>query len=165
LNTSQRVIKFLRSVKDLLLDPGIQAVVLYRASNWLYRKHVLVVPQILQWLNQFITNAYIAPAATIGPNFTIKHSVGIVIGATSVIEDHVTIFHGVTLGSTDISDEGKRHPTIKSGVLIGAGAILLGNITIGEQTIIGAGAVVVEDVPPNSVVVGPKATIRSRVLE
>ena len=104
-------------------------------------------------INQFITNIDIHPGATIGENVFIDHGIGVVIGETTIIGDNVTIYQGVTLGGVSLNP-GKRHPTIENDVIIGAGAKILGNITIGKGSKIGANSVIVKDVPPFSTVVG-----------
>jgi serine O-acetyltransferase len=135
-------------------------VVLYRLGHWIYGAHIPVLLEVVERINQFFTGSYISLSATIGARFQLKHSVGVVIGPTSVIGDDVTtMLHGITLGSVEFDFQGNRHPTIGNNVLLGAGVILLGNITVGEHAVIGAGAVVVDDVPPYSVVIGSKTNI------
>ena len=142
-----------------LLDPGTQAVCLYRLGNWLHRRGIPLLPRVVERTNQFLTGAFIASSATIGERFNIKHSVGIVIGPTAVIGNDVVVLHGVTIGSVDFEFQGKRHATIQDGALIGAHAVLLGDILIGKDARIGAGAVVLQDVPSGAIVVGPEARV------
>lgn len=132
---------------------GLHAVWGYRIANWFWRHHFVVLARSISQLTRFFTGIEIHPGATIGRRFFIDHGMGVVIGETAVIEDDVTLYHGVTLGGVSLI-KGKRHPTVEERVVIGAGAKILGNITIGKCSRIGANAVVVKDVPPDSVVVG-----------
>ncbi|HLD22744.1 MAG TPA: serine O-acetyltransferase, partial [Sulfuricurvum sp.] len=122
--------------------PGVWAIFWYRISNRLYRSGFRSLARIIMGINQLFTNIDIHPGATIGRRVFIDHGFGVVIGQTTVIEDDVLIYQGVTLGGVSLTP-GKRHPTIKSGVVIGAGAKVLGNITIGTNSKIGANSVVV----------------------
>jgi serine O-acetyltransferase len=137
----------------LLCYPGLHAVWGHRVSHWLWtHSHKLLA----RWVSQSVrglTGIEIHPGATIGPGFFIDHGMGVVIGETSEIGANVTLYHGVTLGGTSLA-KGKRHPTLGDNVVVGTGAKVLGAITIGESSRIGANAVVVRSVPPNSVVVG-----------
>lgn len=133
--------------------PGLHAVWWHRATHWLWSRgrHGFA-----RWLSQqvrFFTGIEIHPGATIGRRFFIDHGMGVVIGETSVIGDDVTLYQGVTLGGTG-KESGKRHPTLQDCVVVGVGAAVLGNITIGRGSRVGGGAVVVKDVPPNCTVVG-----------
>ena len=140
-------------IEVLFLYPGLQAIIMHRIANFIYRLHIPVVPRWLSMANRFTTGIEIHPAAKIGRGLFIDHGMGVVIGETAVIGDNVTIFQGVTLGGTG-KDRGKRHPTLGNNVVIGAGAKVLGNITIGNNSMVGANAVVVKDVPEHSTVVG-----------
>lgn len=138
--------------------PGVWAIFWYRISSRLYRKGFRSIARIIMGLNQIITNIDIHPGATIGRRVFIDHGFGVVIGQTTVIEDDVLIYQGVTLGGVSLTP-GKRHPTIKSGVVIGSGAKVLGNITIGANSKIGANSVVVREVPENSTAIGIPAHV------
>lgn len=144
---------------ELLFNyPGVWAIFWYRISSRLYRKGFRALARTLMGINQIITNIDIHPGATIGRRVFIDHGTGVVIGQTTVIEDDVLIYQGVTLGGVSLV-HGKRHPTIKSGVVIGAGAKVLGNITIGTNSKVGANSVVVREVPPNSTAIGIPAHV------
>ncbi len=138
--------------------PGVWAIFWYRISNRLYRSGFRAFARILMGVNQLFTNIDIHPGATIGRRVFIDHGFGVVIGQTTIIEDDVLIYQGVTLGGVSLTP-GKRHPTIKSGVVIGAGAKVLGNITIGTNSKIGANSVVVREVPDNSTAIGIPAHV------
>ncbi|MBD3810283.1 MAG: serine O-acetyltransferase [Sulfuricurvum sp.] len=138
--------------------PGVWAIFWYRISNRLYRRGFKAIARILMGLNQIVTNIDIHPGATIGRRVFIDHGFGVVIGQTAVIEDDVLIYQGVTLGGVSLV-AGKRHPTIKRGVVIGAGAKVLGNITVGANSKIGANSVVVREVPENSTAIGIPAHV------
>ncbi|MGA9045878.1 serine O-acetyltransferase [Sulfuricurvum sp.] len=144
---------------ELLFNyPGVWAIFWYRISNRLYRSGFRALARSLMGINQIVTNIDIHPGATIGRRVFIDHGFGVVIGQTAVIEDDVLIYQGVTLGGVSLV-AGKRHPTIKSGVVIGAGAKVLGNITIGANSKIGANSVVVREVPDNSTAIGIPAHV------
>jgi serine O-acetyltransferase len=132
---------------------GLHAVWGHRVAHWFWRSGFLLIARTLAQINRFFTGIEIHPAARIGRRFFIDHGMGVVIGETAEIGDDVTIYHGVTLGGVSLK-KGKRHPTIEERVVIGAGAKVLGAITIGTCSRIGANAVVVDDVPRDSVVVG-----------
>jgi len=138
--------------------PGVWAIFWYRISNRLYRRGFKSIARIIMGLNQIITNIDIHPGATIGRRVFIDHGFGVVIGQTTVIEDDVLIYQGVTLGGVSLTP-GKRHPTIQSGVVVGSGAKVLGNITIGTNSKIGANSVVVRNVPENSTAIGIPAHV------
>ena len=144
---------FKNNIELLYAYPGVWALVFYRISNAIYKKGFKRFARFLMAINQFITNMDIHPGATIGENVFIDHGIGVVIGETTIIGNNVTIYQGVTLGGVSLNP-GKRHPTIEDDVIIGAGAKILGNITIGKGSKIGANSVVVKDVPPYSTVVG-----------
>ncbi len=140
-------------VSVALLYPGLHAIWAYRVAHRLWN---LGFKFLARWLSQaarFFTGIEIHPGAQIGPRLFIDHGMGVVIGETAEIGADVTLYHGVTLGGVSLVP-GKRHPTIEDGVVIGAGAKVLGAITVGKNTRIGANAVVVRDVGPNMVVVG-----------
>ena len=132
---------------------GLHAVWMYRLNNWLWHHHWRVLARWLSQVARWLTGIEIHPAAQVGRRVFIDHGMGVVIGETAIVGDDVTMYQGVTLGGTG-KEQGKRHPTVASNVVIGAGAKVLGNITIGENCRIGAGSVVLQDVPDNSTVVG-----------
>ncbi len=136
-----------------LTNQGLHAVWAYRYAHWLWRLHLRLVARLTSQWTRFATGIEIHPGAKIGRGFFIDHGMGVVVGETSIVGDNVTIYQGVTLGGTG-KDKGKRHPTVESDVVIAAGAKVLGDITIGSGSNVGAGAVVIKSVPPNSTVVG-----------
>jgi serine O-acetyltransferase len=143
-----------RSTLEILLCyPGLHAVWGHRISHWLWAHGFKLLARWVSQLARGLTGIEIHPGATIGPGFFIDHGMGVVIGETAEVGANVTLYHGVTLGGTSLN-KGKRHPTLCSNVVVGAGAKILGAITIGENSRVGANAVVVRPVPPNSVVVG-----------
>lgn len=143
-----------RSTLEVLTSySGLHAVWFHRIAHRLWRWRLLLLARWLSQFARFVTGIEIHPAAKIGPRLFIDHGMGVVIGETAEIGADVTIYHGVTLGGVSLA-HGKRHPTIEDGVVIGAGAKVLGAITIGRNTRIGANAVVVKDVEPDMVVVG-----------
>jgi serine O-acetyltransferase len=133
--------------------PGVQALLAHRLAHALYRADVPLLPRAIAAAARSLTGVEIHPAARIGGGFFVDHGMGVVIGETAEIGDEVTLYQGVTLGGTGFA-AGKRHPTVEDNVTIGAGANLLGPITVGHGSKIGAGTVVIHDVPPNSTVVG-----------
>jgi serine O-acetyltransferase len=137
----------------LFLYQGLHALINHRIAHILYRMHFFFLARLLSQTSRFVTGIEIHPGAIIGKRFFIDHGMGIVIGETSVIGDDVLLYQGVTLGGTGI-EKGKRHPTIGNNVVIGAGAKILGNIVIGDNSYVGANAVVISDVPANSTIVG-----------
>jgi serine O-acetyltransferase len=141
--------------------PGVWAIINHRIANKLYNSGWKKLSRALVGVVSLFTKTDIHPAATIGRRVFIDHAIGVVIGATAIVEDDVLIYQGVTLGGVSL-DKGKRHPTIKSNVVIGSGAKVLGNITIGTNSKIGANSVVVCDVPDNSTAVGVPAKIIKR---
>lgn len=152
------------SIEIVLLYQGFHALLAYRVANKLYRMKIPFLPRLISQLARFFTGIEIHPGATIGERFFIDHGMGVVIGETTIIGDDVLVYQGVTLGGTG-KDTGKRHPTIENGVTVGAGAKVLGNIAIGEGSNVGAGSVVVEDVPSHSTVVGiPGRVVQQRVF-
>ncbi len=138
--------------------PGVWAIFWYRIANRIYNRGFRGLGRVIMGFNQFFTNIDIHPEATIGRRVFIDHGFGVVIGQTAVIEDDVLIYQGVTLGGVSLV-AGKRHPTIKKGAVLGAGAKILGNITIGENAKVGANSVVIREVPDNSTAVGIPAHI------
>jgi serine O-acetyltransferase len=133
--------------------PGFHAILLHRLAHWLWNNHMKLLARVLSHISRFLTGIEIHPGAKIGKGFFIDHGMGVVIGETSEIGDNVTIYHGVTLGGTSFT-RSKRHPTIENNVIIGAGAKILGPLTVGANSKIGANSVVIVDVPPSSTVVG-----------
>jgi len=143
-----------RSVLEVIFCyPGLHALWGYRLAHWLWVSKLKLAARWLSQLIRWLTGIEIHPGAVIGPGFFIDHGMGVVIGETAEIGADVTMYHGVTLGGTSLS-KGKRHPTIADRVVIGTGAKVLGAITVGNDSRIGANAVVIKDVPTNSVVVG-----------
>ncbi|AQM60024.1 MULTISPECIES: serine O-acetyltransferase EpsC [Clostridium] len=141
-----------------LLYPSINALIVYRIAHKLYNKKCFFLARLLSQLARFFTGIEIHPGAKIGKGLFIDHGMGVVIGETAEVGDNVTIYHGVTLGGTG-KDKGKRHPTVKDNVIIGAGAKVLGPITIGNNVKVGANSVVLKDVPDNATAVGMPAKI------
>lgn len=132
---------------------GIHAIWAHRIAHAFYKRKLFFIARVISQLSRFFTGIEIHPGAQIGRRFFIDHGMGVVIGETCEIGDNVTIFQGVTLGGTG-NEKGKRHPTIKDNALISTGAKVLGSVTIGENSKVGGGAVVVRDVPENCTVVG-----------
>ena len=138
--------------------PGIHALILHRLAHWLWRHRLRWLARFTAHVSRFMTGIEIHPGATIGRRFFIDHGMGVVIGETAVIGDDVTLYHGVTLGGTSWS-KGKRHPTLEDGVVIGAGAKVLGPITMAARAKVGSNAVVTKSVPPGATAVGNPARI------
>lgn len=150
-----------RSTWEILFAyPGFHALLFHRLTHWLWSLGVRTPARILSHLSRFLTGIEIHPGAKIGRRVFIDHGMGVVIGETAEVGDDVTLYHGVSLAGTSAT-KGKRHPTIEEGVLIGAGAAILGPITIGHHSRIGAGSVVVKPVPPQTTVVGIPAKVVS----
>ena len=145
----------------LLLYPGLKAIRMHRRANWLWRHNHKFWARYVSQRAVRKTGIEIHPAAKIGRRFFIDHGTGVVIGETAEIGDDVTLYQGVTLGGTG-KDTGKRHPTIGNGVLIGAGAKVLGPFKVGDNSNIAAGAVVLEEIPPDSTAVGVPARVVKR---
>jgi serine O-acetyltransferase len=137
----------------LLCYPGLHAVGVHGVSSWLWRHGAFTLARFISHLGRFLTGIEIHPGAKLGRRLIIDHGLGVVIGETAVIGDDVYIYHQVTLGGTS-AERGKRHPTIGNDVIIGAGAKVLGNITVGDGARIGSNAVVVAAVPAGTTVVG-----------
>ncbi len=142
-----------------LCYPGFHAVLMHRAANWLWRQNLYVVARLLASISRLLTGIEIHPAAVIGKFLFIDHGTGVVIGETAVVGDRVTLYQGVTLGGISKS-EGRRHPIVGDDVIIGAGAKLLGAITIGNGARVGANAVVLDSVAPGVTAVGIPARPR-----
>jgi serine O-acetyltransferase len=140
-------------VEILATWPGVHAVLAHRLAHKLYGASVPLVPRVVAAVARSATGIEVHPAAKIGQGFFIDHGMGVVIGETAEIGDNVTLYQGVTLGGTGFQT-GKRHPTVQDNVTVGSGAKLLGPITVGHGSKIGANTVVIHDVPPNSTVVG-----------
>lgn len=141
------------TLEIILSYPGLHAVWLHRLAHYLHVRDVPLLPRLISMGARSLTGIEIHQGARIGKGFFIDHGMGVVIGETTEIGDNVTLFQGVTLGGTG-KEKGKRHPTIMDGVVVAAGAKVLGPITLGENSKVGAGAVVLQDVPPNCTVVG-----------
>lgn len=143
-----------RSYLEVILTySGLHAIWNHRIAHAFYKKRLFFIARCISQFSRFLTGIEIHPGAKIGRRFFIDHGMGIVIGETCEIGDNVSVFQGVTLGGTG-KEKGKRHPTIQDNVLIATGAKVLGSITVGENSKIGAGSVVLKEVPPNSTVVG-----------
>jgi serine O-acetyltransferase len=164
-----RIREDIRSVKErdpaarsllevLLCYPGLWAVWIHRIAHALWRAKLRLPARLLSQFSRFVTGIEIHPGALIGRRLFIDHGAGVVIGETAIVASDVTIYQGVTLGGTG-KGHGKRHPTVCNSVFIGNNANVLGNITVGENSRVGAGSVVLADVPPNSTVVGVPAHI------
>ncbi len=149
------------ALEVLFCYPGLHALWGHRVANRLWRANLKLAARWLSQAMRFVTGIEIHPGATIGAGLFIDHGMGVVIGETAEIGEDVTLFHGVTLGGTS-TQKGKRHPTLGDRVVVGAGAKVLGAIEIGRDSRIGANAVVVKTVPPNSVVVGVPGEIVAR---
>ena len=150
------------SLQVFLCSPGLHAVWAHHVNHWLWRHGMKLTARILSQITRFWTGVEIHPGARLGRRLLIDHGMGVVIGETAIVGNSVTLYQGVTLGGTgSASDKGnaKRHPTLCNGVFVGNNANILGNITIGENSRVGAGSVVLRDVPPNSTVVGVPAHI------
>jgi serine O-acetyltransferase len=137
----------------LLCYPGFHALLLHRIAHKLWKIKLPVIPRLISTFSRFLTGIDIHPGAKIGKRFFIDHGMGVVIGETAIIGDDVLLYQGVTLGGTSSKKE-KRHPTLGRGVVVGAGAKVLGNITLGNYVKVGAGSVVINDVPDHATVVG-----------
>ena len=137
----------------VLFYPGFHARLAHRLAHALYRRHVPLVPLAITYAARFVTGIEIHPGATIGPRFFIDHGMGVVVGETAEIGADVMLYQGVTLGGTS-TRRVKRHPTLRDGVVVGAGAKVIGAVTIGENARVGAGSVVVTNVPANATIVG-----------
>jgi serine O-acetyltransferase len=151
-----------RSIFEVLLSyPGLHAIWGHRIAHWLWNHDLKLLARLFSQIMRALTGIEIHPGAKIGKRFFIDHGMGVVIGETAEVGDCVTLYHGVTLGGTSLN-KGKRHPTLHDNVVVGAGAKILGAIEVGENSRIGANAVVVKPVPPDSVVVGVPGQILVR---
>lgn len=149
------------AVEIALLYPGLHAVWSHRVAHWLWTHNARFIARAISQIARWTTGVEIHPGATIGRRFFIDHGMGVVVGETAEVGDDVMLYHGVTLGGRQ-REGGKRHPTIGDGVAVGAGAKVLGPITIGAGSVIGANAVVTKDAPADSVLVGIPAKPRTR---
>jgi len=150
------------SLEILLCYQGLHAVLLHRVAHFLYRRKLFVPARLVSSFSRFITGIEIHPGATIGERLFIDHGLGVVIGETAEIGNDVLLYQGVTIGGTG-NEHGKRHPTLGNRVVVGTGASVLGNIRLGDDVRVGAGAVVVHSVPRSSTVVGiPGRVVRTR---
>lgn len=145
-------------IEVLLLYPGIHAVIMHRQAHFLYKHGLKFLARFLSQFSRFLTGIEIHPGAQIGHGLLIDHGMCVVIGETAVVGDNCTIYQGVTLGGTG-KERGKRHPTLGNNVMVGSGAKVLGPFTVGDNSKIAAGAVVLSEVPPNSTCVGVPARI------
>lgn len=154
------------SVAEVVLTyAGFHAICLHRVAHWLWERKIPLFPRLISHLARFFTGIEIHPGAKIGPGFFIDHGMGVVIGETTEIGECVILFQGVTLGGTG-KERGKRHPTLGSHVVVGAGAKILGGIAIGDHVKIGANSVVLRSVPAHSTVVGiPAKTIKGKGVD
>ena len=149
------------ALEVLLCYPGVHAIWHHRLAHWMWRRGWLTTARFVSHLSRFVTGVEIHPAARLGDGLFIDHGMGVVIGETAEIGENVTLLQGVTLGGTSLKRE-KRHPTLGDNVVVGAGAKILGAFTIGAGSRIGAGSVVVREVPENSVVVGVPGRVTYR---
>jgi len=138
--------------------PGFHALLVHRFAHWLWRARLRWLARLTSHVGRFLTGIEIHPGASVGSRFFIDHGMGVVIGETAEVGDDCTLYHGVTLGGTSWS-KGKRHPTLGNGVVVGAGAKILGPITIGDGARVGSNAVVVKSVPPGATAIGIPAHI------
>lgn len=148
-------------VENAIVYSGLHAIWAHRVSHALWTRGHRGIARVISQITRGLTGIEIHPGATIGRRFFIDHGMGVVIGETAEIGDDVMLYHGVTLGGSELVQR-KRHPTIGNGVMIGAGAKVLGPITIGEGSAVGANAVVTKSAPPNSILTGIPAKIRPR---
>ncbi len=141
--------------------PGFHAIFMHRCAHWFFERGFVLLPRLISQLNRFLTGIEIHPGAKIGEGLFIDHGMGVVIGETTEIGDNVTIYQGVTLGGTG-KEKGKRHPTVGNNVVVSTGAKVLGSLKIGDNVKIGAGSVVLRDVPDNCTVVGVPGKVVKR---
>ena len=149
------------SLEVLICYPGVWALILHKPAHWCYRMHLKMLARIISQLARFFTGIEIHPGATVGRRCFIDHGMAVIIGETTEIGDDVTLYQGVTLGGTG-KDTGKRHPTIGNRVIVASGAKVLGPFKVGDDSKIGAGSVVLKEVPPGCTVVGIPGTIVKR---
>jgi len=152
-NTIKEKDPAIHSRLEVIMYPFFKVYICYKISHFFYTHKLYFLARMFSEIGKRRTGIEIHPGATIGKNFFIDHGTGVVIGETAIIGDNVFIYHGVTLGGTG-KDKVKRHPTIEDNVIIGAGSLVLGNITIGANSKIGAGSIILKDVPKNTTVVG-----------
>ncbi|MBA3944299.1 MAG: serine O-acetyltransferase [Herpetosiphonaceae bacterium] len=158
----QRIDPAARNIWEVLLYPGLHAIVLHRISHRLWTAGIPFVPRLLSQIARWLTGIEIHPGARIGKAFFIDHGMAVVIGETAEVGDHVTLYQQVTLGGTG-KQGGKRHPTLGNDIVVGVGASVLGAIQIGDGARIGAGSVVLKDVPPYSTATGiPARVVQTR---
>lgn len=151
-----------RSILEILLCyPGFHAIIFHRLAHWCWSRGLKLLGRLISHLSRFITGIEIHPGAKIGKGFFVDHGMGVVVGETTEIGENVTVYQGVTLGGTTHS-KGKRHPTIEDNVVIGAGAKVLGPFRVGARSMVGAGSVVIREVPPDSTVVGVPGRVSSK---
>ncbi|HDT15536.1 MAG TPA: serine O-acetyltransferase [Firmicutes bacterium] len=148
-------------IEVIFMYPGLHAIMNHRMAHLLWKMKIPVIPRMISAFSRFFTGVEIHPGAKIGKKFFIDHGMGVVVGETAIIGDNVLLYQGVTLGGTG-KEKGKRHPTLENDIVVGAGAKVLGNITIGACTKIGAGSVVISDVPSHSTVVGIPGVVVKR---
>jgi serine O-acetyltransferase len=154
-----------RSILEIaLLYPGVRAMALHRIAHFLLKLHIPFFPRMISEIARFLSGIEIHPAAQIGRNLIIDHGMGVVIGETAIVGNSVIIYQGVSLGGTSLEPI-KRHPTVEDHVVIGAGVKVLGNITIGSGSRLGANSVIIESCPPNSTVVGIPGRIIKRGIQ
>ena len=152
------------SVWEILLYPSLHATINHKIANFFFKRKMCFIARLISQLSRFFTGIEIHPGATIGKRVFFDHGMGIVIGETAEIGDDCVMYHGVTLGGTSAT-RSKRHPTLKNGVIVGTGAKILGNITLGENVKIGANSVVLKSIPDNRVAVGIPAKIIKKTKE
>lgn len=148
----------IRSTLEVFLYPGFWCMFFHRSCHWFYGKRLFFLARLVSQYARFLTGIEIHPGAKIGKGVFIDHGMGVVIGETCIIGDDVLIYHGVTLGGTG-SEKGPRHPVIGNNVIIGTGATILGRIHIGDGAKVGAGAIVLQDVPAGGTIVCEKARL------
>lgn len=149
------------NLQIFLFYPGVQALVRYRIAHFFYKHRLRFIAEWISCVARRKTGVEIHPAATIGKNLFVDHGMGVVIGETAIIGDNCTIYQGATLGGTG-KEKGKRHPTLLNNVVVGAGAKILGNITVGNNVKIGANSVVLTDVPDDCTVVGVNRILKRK---
>ena len=150
------------TIEVILCYPGLHALWLHKIAHLFWKKNHKLIGRFISHINRFFTGIEIHPGAKIGKGLFIDHGMGVVIGETTEIGDNCTIYHQVTLGGTGHEKNAKRHPTIGNNVLIGAGAKILGPVSIGDNSMIGAGSIVLSDVPANATFTGVKARMVKR---
>lgn len=153
------------TLEVILAYPGVHVLVFHQMAQWLWHKNFRALGRFVAHLGRVLTGIEIHPGAKIGKNLFIDHGMGTVIGETVEIGDNVTLYQNVTLGGRSSSESGKRHPTLRDNVMVGSGAVVLGAITIGEHAKIGAGSIVLTDVPAHAIAINPTAEIRETKIE